>query len=261
MLARLIGREALSHQVQVVKDEEPKHKCANNAKQDDHNQIVVLLLQIVEHNPAVSLKLLPRHRLELCLEESFVFDEAHKDLVAEPGSVHTDDSVRKDKAEEEPVVVQAHALIDPDAVVVKLLDTDVASGAVLGTRWFVKLARSASHLLFKEQAIELKPLDCRYVVSALCILVKRAWVDPAGCEVACIANYHEESAGVDMGVRGSLIGQHGEALCGEDVEPSKGAYTVDDLHQGVRLVHNVPDDALYKPDKALSTDASCSFLQ
>ena len=61
-------------------------------------------------------------------------------MVTDPGTICAYDCMQEDEAQEKPVIVQAHTLINPDAMMVLFLNAKVASAAMLGTRWFLKLA-------------------------------------------------------------------------------------------------------------------------
>ena len=71
-----------------------------------------------------------------------------------------------DETEEEAIVVEAHALIYPHTVVVHFLNALVAAGAVLGTRWFLKLACLALDFLLKHNPIVLEALhSCNNILA------------------------------------------------------------------------------------------------
>lgn len=64
-----------------------------------------------------------------------------------------------------------------------------------------------------------------------------------------------------MDIRDSGVWEKSEALGDVDVEPAQECHLVDNLHQWVWLVADVPESAFNEPDKALSTDFAHDTFQ
>ena len=76
-----------------------------------------------------------------------LLDQALEDKNADDCAVGANDGVAEDEEDEPPVVVEAYAIIDPNAVVVKLLDAHITHPAVLGPCRLLEFACLALILL------------------------------------------------------------------------------------------------------------------
>jgi len=137
----LISRQSTPHQKHVVNEENEQHDRAHQTQHDHETERVIVEHHVVDDEHPVSFDCLARRVIsELGSDQLFLFNESGKDKHAYDQSVHSDQEVGEDKGEEPAVVVQADAPVDPDAVVVELLKTNVAHGTVFGAGRLLKLA-------------------------------------------------------------------------------------------------------------------------
>ena len=89
-----------------------------------------------------------------------LLDQALEDKDADNCTIGADDRMTEDEEDEPPVVVEAYAIIDPNAVVVKLLDAHITHPAVLGPCRLLKFACLALILLHVHNIIVVISFEC-----------------------------------------------------------------------------------------------------
>ena len=118
---------------------------------------------------------------------------------------------------------------------VKLLYTALAQLAMLRPGRLLKLACGALVLLLKHDPVGFESLNSHQVLSWFNISIETSWIDPACHEVACVTHEHEDSAGVLVVAVDILIWHFRKSFIHIDVESTKRAQEVDDLHEWVRF--------------------------
>ena len=123
----------------MIEEEQPQHDSDNHTEDEHHEEVLMLELQVLEHNHEGGLKPLAlRIDIHLVVQVTLV-DEVPQDLVPDDAAVRADDGMEEEECQEVPIVVESYAAVDPDAVVVKLLDASPAHAAVLRAGWLVEV--------------------------------------------------------------------------------------------------------------------------
>lgn len=102
--------------------------------------------------------------------------------------------MQEEKGKEIFVVSLSDALINPNAVVVGLLDAHLTHGAVFAAGWLVKFACLTFPLRCKEQRVIFIATNC----SLVRLLCNVAWVYSACLVIAVIAGSHQQCAHILM---------------------------------------------------------------
>ena len=89
-----------------------------------------------------------------------MLDDLHAYLVASVRSMGADHCMEEHEGQEEPIVVQSDTLVDPDAMMVKLLHAVTTDAAVFGPRRFLMLTSATVRLLLKKDTIKFEALQC-----------------------------------------------------------------------------------------------------
>ena len=134
------------------------------------------------------------------------------------------------------VVKETNTLINPDAMVIKLLYATLAHIAMLRSCRLFHFACLAFVFLLKHDSIRLEALNSFNLVFLVGLLVNAPWVDPTCHEVTCIAHKHEDSAGNLMIFINELIWHSWKSVLHINVESSKCAYKVNNLDERIRFI-------------------------
>lgn len=127
---------------------------------------------------------------ETGIPQVMLLDQALEDKDSDDCAVGADDRMTEDEEDEPSVVVEANTIIDPNAVVVKLLDAHITHPAVLGPSRLLEFACLALILLHVHNIIE--------VISFECPLMSRFANNPgitrARYEEGVVTEEHEDGA-------------------------------------------------------------------
>eukprot|EP00354_Favella_ehrenbergii_P010625 CAMPEP_0170459830 /NCGR_PEP_ID=MMETSP0123-20130129/6387_1 /TAXON_ID=182087 /ORGANISM="Favella ehrenbergii, Strain Fehren 1" /LENGTH=238 /DNA_ID=CAMNT_0010724545 /DNA_START=343 /DNA_END=1055 /DNA_ORIENTATION=+ len=194
----LIGRDVLPNEERVEANEAQQHDSDDAAQQHDDSEHLVLLLKELQHDGPVGLE-----ALTLPVDEGFVpkvalVDKVQRTKEANHEAVEADAQVHIEEDHEVLVVVQADAVVDPDAVMVELLTAHVAQGAVLGAGWLGRLARVTPALRVEHDAIVVVALDGTLKLLFVETLLDEARVGRARQIVRVVAGGHERPRDILM---------------------------------------------------------------
>lgn len=139
--------------------------------------------------------------------------------------------------------MEANAVVEPDAVVVELLNAHVAHGTVLRTRWFINLASSALVLLVKYNFIVLKSLNLFSKCSLGCSLSHMPGTNITSHKVSEVAGHHYHCTYYFMVASSVVVGDMVESIKNVDVEPAKSTCEVHQLDDWISF----PADVAYHP--------------
>jgi hypothetical protein len=89
-----------------------------------------------------------------------LLDQALEDKDADDCTISADDCMAEDEEDEPPVVVEAYTIIDPNAVMIKLLDAHITHPAVLGPCRLLEFTCLALILLHVHNIIEVISFEC-----------------------------------------------------------------------------------------------------
>jgi hypothetical protein len=168
------------------------------------------------------------------------------------GAIDTNDDMEEEEEQEEAIVVETHCLVDPHAVMVKLLYANTTHATMLRPCWLVYLTSRTLVLLLEHHPVVRVPFDSLNDICPFSFTAEFARINPAGSEVTGIAEHHDHGANVFVVPSHIWIGHQMECLRHVHIEPSKGAHKVHDLHQWVRLIADVVGRALNQFEEALA---------
>lgn len=149
---------------------------------------MLLLVQILEHNPVVGLDYVTTLVVEVGIPQVVVFRLSQQDLAANDEAVGADHCVRVKEREEVLVVVKADTLVDPHAVVVELLHAEAAHGTVFRPCGLLDFASSALLALLKDEIVVLEAFEGREYFTSITRLVEPTRVHIARHEVGSVAD-------------------------------------------------------------------------
>ena len=152
-LDSLVCRVALPNQIRVVDQEEHEHDCNNAAEEHCDSKHFVPCLQVLHYDPNIRSELLSFRIRVVLVPQLPLFNQMLRAQHANNEAINADASVEEKEQQEVFVIVEAHSVVEPDAVVVKLLNADFVHDAVLRARWFRYVASVAPAFLVKEQLI------------------------------------------------------------------------------------------------------------
>ena len=122
-------------------DETKQHDSDNKAQQHDNREHLVLPLQILENDAPVCVEPPALSVDERLVPQVALIDQVARTEVADDAAVDANAGVHEEEGDEVLVVVQAHAVVDPDAVMVKLFAAHVAKCAMLRPSRLRRLTR------------------------------------------------------------------------------------------------------------------------
>lgn len=117
---------------------------------------MLLLHHILPKDPVVTIYNFSIIGCELCIPQIITLDYSANNGDPCYESICTEPGVQEQKCEKVLVIFKADTLIDPNTVVVKLLDAHVAQTAVLTASCFVKLTSSTLHFRLIHDVVVLK---------------------------------------------------------------------------------------------------------
>jgi len=169
-----------------------------------------------------------------------LLDQALEDKDADNCAIGTDDRMAEDEEDKPSVVVKAYTVVDPNAMVVKLLDAYIAHPAVLGPCRLLELARFALILLHVHNIIEVisfkSPLMSR--------LAYNTGITRARYEEGVVTKEHEDGAHCFMIFAhigtGDILPEADYNINGKTSDCQN---QVHDLYDGVFLVADVVEDS------------------
>ena len=176
-----------------------------------------------------------------------------QDLYSNDKTISAYHSMHENETQEILVIVQSNALVNPNAMMIKLLHAKAAHGAMLWASWFLDLASSALDPFLEDYAIKFKSLERGDYCPTVRIFIKSARVHPTRHEIARVAHYHEQSAHRNVIVVQSLIRYVWEAVPHINIKATERAGEVDYLDKRVVFVANVMSRPFYKPNEFIST--------
>ena len=158
--------------------------------------------------------------------------------------------MREQEQQEKPVVVKANAAVEPDAMVVELLDTYSTKRAVFRTRRLWLLAGATLYSFLKEHPIEWVFFHTLSNVA----LLDDSGISPAGQQERDVPQYHDSRAQVLV-----IVGNVGagdvffEAYFNVNVKGAESEDHVNYLDDWVALIANIVEEGfndLHEPSAA-----------
>jgi len=122
----------------------------------------------VDYKAPVSRNLLSCEVIDkLGSKQLFFLDNPVENETADDKAVSSNDEVQEYEEDKPAIVVEPYTLVEPDAVVVELLNADVAHAAVLRPSWLEYIARPALLFSLEYYPIELESPQS-FVVRVFC---------------------------------------------------------------------------------------------
>lgn len=112
-------------------DETQEHYGDNKAQQDNYGKHLVLSLQVLDNDTPVCVKPSATSVNKRFVPKVALIDQVKCTEIADHATVNANASMHEEERDEVLVVVHAYAVVDPHAVVVKLLAAHVTQCAVL----------------------------------------------------------------------------------------------------------------------------------
>lgn len=118
--------------MQVVSEEKDHRYRHHEYQSEDDDDAVVMVNEILKHDPVRRLINLIRSLVQKCgLEESLLHHLREQHRTGDIGTVRQEDGMEKQKAEEVLVIVRSDALIQPNAMMIKPRNTLITKSTVL----------------------------------------------------------------------------------------------------------------------------------
>eukprot|EP00421_Protoceratium_reticulatum_P005541 CAMPEP_0168362624 /NCGR_PEP_ID=MMETSP0228-20121227/3273_1 /TAXON_ID=133427 /ORGANISM="Protoceratium reticulatum, Strain CCCM 535 (=CCMP 1889)" /LENGTH=201 /DNA_ID=CAMNT_0008375329 /DNA_START=33 /DNA_END=634 /DNA_ORIENTATION=+ len=143
-LGMLVCCGAYEDEVHVPQEEAEQDQAHDGRQHGDKDQASFSGQHVLADDQQRRRASLPGYRVhEGCDEEVLLNHYSVQDGQPEASAVDAQHQVPEEEAQEPPVVADAHAVVDPDAVVVSPRHAAVAERAVLGPRGLLQLAGAA----------------------------------------------------------------------------------------------------------------------
>ena len=120
------------------------------------------------------------------------------DVVANDQTIDADHRVEQQEQEEPFVVVQAHASVHPDAVMVEFFTARVAQGAMLGTSRLGQVTSVTPCTFGKHDVVIWIAFKSAFDSGLISTLAKVAWVGRTCLIVAIVARCHARPGDVNV---------------------------------------------------------------
>lgn len=143
----------------MVKEEEPEHCSYDDAQDPDTQKEPLLILQVRPYYPPACLKLLPIAVNKSLPPQVILLNQVPQNVHACHGTVLAQRSVQKEKGQKVFVVVQADALVDPNAVMVEFFDAETAQCTVFRARRFDYITRGTLLFVIEDDPVRFKSLQ------------------------------------------------------------------------------------------------------
>ena len=122
----LVGRVSLPDEVCVVNQEKNEHNSDYATEEDYDRKHFMLCLQILHDNPEVSPELLALLIVIDFIPQVLFVYEVLRAQYSNHETINANASVKKKEQNEILVILQADTIVDPDAMMIEFLHTDVA---------------------------------------------------------------------------------------------------------------------------------------
>jgi len=104
-------------------------------------------------------------------------------------SIDTDQYMQKQERQKPFIIPTANTLIQPNAVMIKLFNTDITRFTMLWPSWFFNFACFAFRFFFEHDLIIWIPFLCNFGLS---FVIYYTWINHTSLVKTVIANEHEE---------------------------------------------------------------------
>ena len=213
----------------------------------------MLPLQILENDAPVCVEPPALSVDERLVPQVALINQVTRTEVADDAAVDANAGMHEEEGDEVLVVVQTHAVVDPDAMMVKLLAAHVAQSAVLGASRLGCLAGVAPTLGVEHAVVVVVALYGAFNFVLGHAWLDEAWVGAASEVVGVVAREHKGDGDVLVVVVNIGVGDVFEAIGYVEIVASHSQKQVHDLDGRICLVADVGLGTLHEPDYFLAT--------
>ena len=171
---------------------------------------------------------------------------------ADNTAIDADAGVHDEEEHKVLVVMESYAVVDPDAMVVKLLATHVAEVAVLTAGRLGRFTCITPALVEETDIIIVVPFYSAFNNCLIGAFLDKSWVGVTSQVVAVVACRHEGPSNVLVVVVNVGVGNVFKAVCYVHVVATNSEKEVHALNCGVCLIAHVGLSAFHKPYDALT---------